>query len=152
MNKFYKSLPWPKLSKNFDYFIDEVFLDKKFIAAHPFPDYPYYRQYKINDNTLYETLQPFFNFNIKDRIFCQIVKKGLGIHKDVGRKIIYNYILETGGENVYTTFYDEDKKSEMFSINIPEQQWHLLDVSFFHGVSGIENDRYAISIYESLRC
>lgn len=147
MLTYYEELSWPKVPQEFC-ITDETFMIEQFQPAHPYPDYPYYRQFKCYNNTLYEKLQPLFDFNIRDRIFYQIVKHGISTHKDTGRKIIYNYLLDTGGDNVYTNFYDENKTTEVFSVKIPSQTWHRLDVSYYHNVINIQKPRIAISIYE----
>lgn len=147
MITYYQELHWSGIPENF-YITDESYMITHFVNSHPYPDYPYYRQYKCKDNTLKEKLQPLFDFDITDRIFYQIVKKGISIHKDVGRKIIYNYLLDTGGPDVYTNFYNEDKETELFSVKIPVRTWHKMDVSYYHNVIGIESPRIAISIYE----
>lgn len=147
MNIFYEALDWPKIPNEYC-IIDEQYMIDNFIHSHPYPDYPYYRQYNCNDNTLKRKLQPLFNFDITGRIFYQIIKKGIDTHKDVGRKIIYNYILNQGGNDVYTKFFNEDKVTEKFSIKIPKHTWHKMDVSFFHNVTGIETPRVAISVYK----
>lgn len=147
MNNFYQELNWPQIPEEFC-ITDENILEDICQPAHPVPDYLFYRQYKFNNSTLRNTLQPLFNFDITGRIFYQIIKKGISTHKDVGRKIIYNYVLEQGGSEVYTNFYDEDKITELFSVNIPANKWHQMDVSYYHNVIGIEIPRVAISVYE----
>jgi hypothetical protein len=146
MNTFYKILDWPKVPSQYC-ITNESILESTYHPAHPVKDYMFYRQYNCNDNTLVELLQPFFEFDITKRIFYQIIKKGISTHKDIGRKIIYNYLLDTGGTDVYTKFYDEDKTTEMFSVNIPVHTWHQMDVSYYHNVVGVETPRVAISIY-----
>lgn len=148
MDTFCKMLDWPRLSKAY-HLTDEQVMDKTLPHAHPAPHYEYYRQYMYNNNTLVQELQPLFDFDIKDRVFIQIIKKGISTHKDVGRKIIYNYLLDTGGDNVCTHFYDEDKTTELYKVNIPVHTWHHMDVSHYHNVTGIERNRIAISVYES---
>jgi hypothetical protein len=147
MIQYYEEINWPNVPLEFC-ITDENYMVKYFENSHPYPDYPYYRQYKCKDNILKEKLQPLFNFDITGRIFYQIIKKGISTHKDVGRKIIYNYLLDTGGADVYTNFYDEDKVTELFSVRIPVHTWHKMDVSYYHNVIGIEVPRVAISIYE----
>lgn len=148
MDRFCKMLDWPKLSEAY-HLTDEQVMDKTLPHAHPVPHYEYYRQYMYNNNILVQELQPLFDFDIKDRVFIQIIKKGISTHKDVGRKIIYNYLLDTGGDNVYTHFYDEDKTTELYKVNLPVHTWHQMDVTHYHNVTGIEHDRIAISVYES---
>jgi hypothetical protein len=147
MIKYYEELDWPEVPSEFC-ITDENYMISNFAHCHPVQEYLFYRQYNNYNSTLHEILQPLFQFDIKGRIFYQIVKKGISIHKDIGRKIIYNYILDQGGDNVYTKFYNEDKVTEEFSICIPANRWHTLDTSYYHNVIGIERPRIAISIYE----
>ena len=149
MSMFYKKLDWNKLPEKYS-ITDEQYMIENFSHAHPVSEYEYYRQYKYDCKSLCELLQPLFNFDLTDRVFIQIIKNGIGIHKDIGRSKVYNYLLDTGGDNVYTRFYDEDKKTELFKINIPLHTWHQLDVTGYHNVTGIQQDRISITIYESL--
>jgi len=149
MNTLYEELDWPQVPAEFC-ITNEEFMIKNFIHSHPVDHYLYYRQYKYNSNTLVKILQPLFNFDIRGRIFYQIIKKGISTHKDIGRKIIYNYILDTGGEEVFTRFYEEDKVTESLSVKIPLHKWHKLDTTHYHNVTGIERPRVAISVYEKL--
>lgn len=148
MNIYYEELNWPKVPNEYC-ITDEKYMIDTLIHSHPYPDYPFYRQYRCNTNALAKNLQPFFDFDITGRVFYQIIKKGISTHKDVGRKLIYNYILDQGGDNVQTNFYEEDKTTESFSIKIPLHTWHKMDVSFYHNVVGIENPRIAISVYQN---
>jgi hypothetical protein len=141
-------LNWPQLPVEY-HITEEAVMDKTLLPAHPFPHYQYYRQYNYNYSILEDHLQPLFNFDITNRVFIQIIKKGISIHKDTGRKIIYNYLIDTGGANVYTHFFDEDKKTELYSVNIPVNAWHKMDVSYYHNVTGITHNRIAITIYNT---
>lgn len=147
MNNFYQELAWPIIPNEYN-IAEERILENICTPAHPVPDYLYYRQYKLNDNTFEQMMQPLFDFDIHSRVFYQIVKKGISTHKDVGRKIIYNYLIDAGGDDVYTNFYADDKTTDLFSVKIPTHTWHKMDVSFYHNVIGIERPRIAISIYE----
>ena len=71
------------------------------------------------------------------------------IHVDQ-RDVAYNYIIDPGGDDVYTCFYDED-------LNIIEKhkiepyQWHKLDVTVLHNVVGMTRPRIALTIYPAAR-
>jgi hypothetical protein len=147
MKQFYEEFDWHNIPIDFC-ITDENYMINNFQHSHPYLDYPFYRQYKNHDNILRKKLQPLFNFDIHGRIFYQIVKKGISVHKDTGRKIIYNYLLDQGGDNVYTKFYSEDKSTEIFSVKIPLKKWHKIDTSFYHNVIGIERPRISICVYE----
>jgi hypothetical protein len=74
------------------------------------------------------------------------VYKGLPIHVDKGNRIIaYNYLLDTGGENVRTAVYD--KKYKPLQIERLElKRWHRINTGMLHGVHGIEPDKVRVAI------
>lgn len=75
----------------------------------------------------------------------QIIREGVMIHKDRGRNVAFNYLLDTGGPDVRTNVYDESKQL-VFSEAIPERTWHRLKTDVFHDVRGMVSDRVALSI------
>lgn len=76
----------------------------------------------------------------------QLVWTGLRIHKDNGRLEAFNYLLNSGGENIKTLFYDDDKQCLHEEI-IPLQRWHRIDTSQYHNVLVQPNQiRLAISL------
>ena len=70
---------------------------------------------------------------------------GLPIHKDTS-KIKLNYVLSTGGSDVITSFYDEDKTTVLNSYCIEPQRWHLIKVDVYHGVTNAEPGQYRFSV------
>lgn len=104
----------------------------------------YLRQ--LTDNRVINLLQPYFEFDITGHIFYQYIGKNLGIHTDFGRKTAINYIIELGGNNVITKWYDEN--NQVIEQHIIEQKrWHKLIVDVKHNAENITSDRYAISIH-----
>jgi hypothetical protein len=82
-------------------------------------------------------------------------------HCDRRRKIAVNYILQTGGPNVRTKFYHEQRSQDDLSaaenrywkdltpkgeVVLPPKKWHAYDVQQFHAVENIETDRFLLSI------
>jgi len=65
------------------------------------------------------------------------------IHQDP-RDFAISYLLETGGENVITTMYDNDNITD--SKKIDPHKWHIINTKDLHSVSGITEIRIAISI------
>lgn len=113
----------------------------------PFFEYQNFRQHKIKDKNLLEIIQKNFSFNIYDNTYYQVIKNELPIHIDL-RDFAYNYILCTGGQNVYTVWYDDHKETEIFKIKLPKYKWHRLDVSKPHTVTGLESIRIAITVFK----
>jgi hypothetical protein len=86
------------------------------------------------------------NFKFPFKCQYQIISPEIRIHKDNGRAVAYNYILELGGADVTTSVYDDDKTTVLQSEIIPLHKWHRLNVSKFHGVHNIDVDKFRISI------
>ena len=73
---------------------------------------------------------------------------GLAPHKDRNGRIRgYNYIIQTGGNNVYTTTYDQSMNI-VDEVVLEPNRWHRLDTGEWHSVHGIGvNDiRIAITV------
>jgi hypothetical protein len=69
------------------------------------------------------------------------------LHKDTSSKIKINYIIATGGSQVYTEFFDDTKQTKLMRYQIEPNRWHLFKADVFHQVIGIEpnNFRFAIT-------
>jgi hypothetical protein len=103
-----------------------------------------YDNYKVHTAT--DKLKDFVsNLFPKHDIQVQIIHSELIIHKDFKRKVAINYLLDSGGSNVETCFYNE-KRELVSKVKIQEHRWHRIDVSKFHNVIGLESPRIAISI------
>ena len=156
MFNYYKSLDLPKLPDNLIAEVldsmnngKNIFYDKKSI---------WYKQ-MVGNEKLQEYTKDLFDFNHLATI--QVIRAGLPIHIDVGRTEAYNYLIDTGGENVTTAFYKkedfyitENHRTQFIGKNIqiveeiciPVSTWHWLDVSMPHTVKNISRQRIAISI------
>lgn len=76
----------------------------------------------------------------------QIISGDMPIHKDNGTKTKFVYLLQTGGDNVVTEFYDEDKTNVLQSVIIEPHRWHILKVDTFHGVRNVDPGKIRFSI------
>jgi hypothetical protein len=76
----------------------------------------------------------------------QIIRADMPIHKDKGTKTKFCYLLDLGGDNVETKFYDDDKTTVVDSVVLKSHKWHILNVDSFHNVVGIEPDKTRFSI------
>ena len=76
----------------------------------------------------------------------QIMNGNLGIHKDFGTKTKLIYLLELGGENVITNFYEDDKITVTHSYVIESHRWHILKADSYHSVINVEPGKYRFSI------
>ena len=76
----------------------------------------------------------------------QTLIKGVPVHKDRGRTTAINYIIETGGDNVQTIWYEEDYTTPTHHVVLPKKKWHELQVDLYHTVENIEERRFAITV------
>lgn len=92
-------------------------------------------------------LSEWVNETFKSNCFAQyqIIRAGLPIHKDIGRNVAFNYLLQPGGDFVTTGIYD-DAHNLIDQECIPIKKWHQLKTNEFHCVSGILTDRVALSV------
>ena len=122
---------------------------KKLENDSPLKDYKYFQQYKITNPLLLHFIQQFFSFNVIERSFYQVIKNGIVRHVDVSRSTAYNFLINSGGTDVYTIWYDTNRINEVYKIKIPVKTWHKLDVSICHGLEGITDTRIAISVFKN---
>ena len=76
----------------------------------------------------------------------QTLVHGIPVHKDRGRTTAINYIIETGGNNVQTIWYEEDYVTPTYNVVLPKKIWHEIQVDQYHTVMNIEERRFAITI------
>lgn len=66
------------------------------------------------------------------------------IHKDTTRFWAYNYIIQLGGDQVRTIFYDNDK-NPIEEFVIEKDRWHFLNTDVYHKVEDNTHDRVAVT-------
>tara|TARA_B100000508_G_C11283016_1_gene191475 strand:+ start:94 stop:570 length:477 start_codon:yes stop_codon:yes gene_type:complete len=147
--KEYIEYDWPQIPKELLY--NTVEQITKLQDHSPNNKYRPFRSYLIDDKKLLDHLQPYFDFDVSDeQAFYQIVRRGLHTHIDQNRKIVYNYLIDTGGDAVNTIWFEDDRKTEQYRKCIPSNTWHSLDVSIPHTVQGIKGTRIAITVFKKL--
>jgi hypothetical protein len=83
-------------------------------------------------------------------------------HTDRGRRVAINYLLQTGGANVVTSFYTErnpedadlsaslhrsyDQVVVESQVVVQAHRWHCFNPQQFHSVENIETERYYLSL------
>jgi hypothetical protein len=104
----------------------------------------FYSNYQIFNLT--DELIQFIKLKFNNHIIqVHVIKNVLAIHKDINRTIAFNYLIDCGGNNVETCFYDKKLKL-IEKIKIEPFKWHKLDVSTFHNVINLERPRIALTI------
>jgi hypothetical protein len=76
----------------------------------------------------------------------QIIRGDLGLHKDNVTLTKFCYLLDTGGNNVVTEFFEDDRTTLVDSVVLKPHQWHILKVDSFHSVRGVDPGRTRFSI------
>jgi hypothetical protein len=142
--------------------LDEIFLKEACYSRDNYPNifklpnHPY--QLFNATEKLKNFIESFLSF---DKVEVHSFSDTVPIHTDFNRTRAYNYIFDTGGPNVLTSFYDindfirtSDGRLEVCnkdykpieSVHIRPNVWHMLDVTVPHGVSNIEFVRFAVTV------
>lgn len=145
-NKNFEYLDYiPKLPENLEKYVFDSILGKDLF--HKKNDV-----YKIFDAHFYlkEYLKDFFHLSIYN-IRVQVINADTMIHIDHNRIKAINYIISSGGDNVITSFYNDDL-SLIEKILIKEKKWHRIKVDTKHSVVNIVSPpRIAITIHIPLK-
>lgn len=131
----------PSVKLDVDKVYDIVYRSKN---LHHVPDNGYYgifKPYKEIQNLGTELLGKQLNTRLH-----VMYPPRLPVHKDTNRHVAYNYIIDPGGDEVYTCFYDDDQNL-IEKVNIETGRWHKLDVQTFHNVEGMTRPRIALTVY-----
>lgn len=106
--------------------------------------------YRIDNQKIINDLQPYFNFDVTKNIYYQVVGVNFAIHKDSGRDEAWNYILDTGGDDVFTAWYTQrHNPTLLYELVIPKNTWHRIRTDIHHNVYGQTRKRLAISVWQS---
>jgi hypothetical protein len=76
----------------------------------------------------------------------QIIDGDLVVHKDVPTLTKLNCVIETGGDNVFTKFWSNNKTDLLASYKIEPFKWHILKADTFHSVDGIDAGKIRLCI------
>lgn len=77
----------------------------------------------------------------------QIISGNLPKHKDVGTVSKLIYLVESGGPNATTNFYDDkDPTVKIGSVIIEPKKWHALKVDVIHDVTNVDLAKTRFSI------
>jgi hypothetical protein len=67
------------------------------------------------------------------------------IHKDKSLQIKLNYLIDPGGNQVLTNFYDDDHNL-LASYCVEPGRWWIINANVFHSVTGLESGRTRFSV------
>jgi hypothetical protein len=76
----------------------------------------------------------------------QFMSGDIPVHKDIGTQTKFVYIIETGGPNVITKFWNDDR-TLLDEYCIDKNRWHILKADTNHSVEGIKpgNLRWSVT-------
>ena len=105
---------------------------------------PGYESWYVKDS-VYKQLEEIFPGNFT--AIAQLIDTRLNgqIHKDGKRKYALNYLIDSGGEDVYTCVYNEDKQM-VKKIKQEVGDWVILDTQRYHSVENITSTRITLSV------
>jgi len=143
MNKHLVYLDLPSIPEELLEPIDVIINKPRKDIIHISSDYDFFQTREVS-----KELENWISSFLKREciINYQIVKKGIDIHKDFGRRVAFNYLLDTGGHYASTCFYNEQQQIIDIAI-IKPKKWHRLKVDVFHNVKNLHRERVAVSVY-----
>jgi len=94
-----------------------------------------------------QIVQDWCNANISPDIYwgVQVITSDMPVHKDLGTQLKFNYIIDSGGDNVVTNFYNDNFELTS-STTCDLNTWYILDVATHHDVKNIEQGKQRVSI------
>lgn len=75
----------------------------------------------------------------------QVIRKGIPKHIDAQRKSILNYIINTGGDNVITKWYDSND-NVIEQVIVQEKKWYRMKTDINHTIEGMTSDRLMLTV------
>jgi hypothetical protein len=140
--KYYRYINLPKIPQSV---IDQINLnfdqyEKKDAGYHG-------DDYKWSDS-FNSAVDQWCKQNICDEMWWafQFIKGGLMPHIDIATKYKFVYLLDTGGSNVITEWYNEDRSEVVDSVVLEPFRWHMLKVDTWHSVRGVQPGQIRYSI------
>jgi hypothetical protein len=69
------------------------------------------------------------------------------LHQDIGTEIKLNYLINTGGDQVSTEFYNSDRTTLLAQYTIDSHRWHIFRANVPHRVCNLQPNcvRFAIT-------
>lgn len=125
-------LDWPEIP---EYLIPEVYASLKNpnLVAIPEPDATIHQATKPLEDFVKQFVPDHWKVNV------QTFTADSPRHRDDRRIITHNFLIELGGDNVTTNFYDPDNWSNdrIQSYHLPLQKWHRLQAWTPHSVDDV---------------
>ena len=107
---------------------------------------PNYQVFDASD-AIKDFVRPLFPEFHKFNIRVQVIRNEPGIHVDHNRDYAHNFLIDLGGDNVVTSFFENSTNKLIASHVIEKHRWHRLNVTQKHNVTNITGNRIAITCH-----
>lgn len=125
--------------------IDELYKQLEGVTfTSSYHDVPY--MIVEGSSSLYQAARDTFN-NVHVYVGIQIIMGDLPIHVDINayKTNKYNYLIELGGNDVVTSFFDEQDRLVEQTV-IEKERWHFIDVTKKHSVKNVTSRRLSLMV------
>lgn len=100
----------------------------------------FYKWYMLNDDC-----QAWLRENVMVGYWgVQVITQNVLPHVDRQTSARFLYHLDTGGDDVYTLFHDNDM-NEIERVKMGKEKWYLLKTDVHHSVVGVNSYRIAVT-------
>jgi len=140
-------LPIPRVPEHLVIQSFEECYNLELISPKEIEELDIYSLRRANNKDLEEFLQPYFDFELTNRVYYQYIGANVPIHTDIGRTFSFNYIINTGGDSVSTIWYEKDEKTILHSEIIPRFVWHKFISDIPHNVVGMVDKRFGLTVF-----
>lgn len=104
-----------------------------------------YDQFEVQEEVIQAiTKQLSFDISPKQVVY-QVLRAGIPKHTDAKRYGIINYIINAGGDNVVTKWYDSNDNVIETRV-VEEKKWYKMKTDIDHTIEGMTSDRLMLSI------
>jgi len=138
---YYKEVDFlPEVPSLFDLSLKEI---QEFENVFPHKDYDHTFASYVAPQELADYIQEYFDYPVLTRY--QVIRDKVPVHTDLGIVgVKYNYVFESGGNNVRTRFWDMGQIVE--SVCVQEKVWHSLQIDVPHDVTKVDNARISLTV------
>ena len=130
----------PEVPEYFNLSLEEI---EELENVFPYKDYNHtFASYAVPQE-LSDFIQEYFHYPVLTRY--QVIKSKVPVHTDLGIVgVKYNYVFQTGGEQVWTRFWDMGEIVER--VCIKERVWHSLQIDVPHDVTTVDHARISLTV------
>jgi hypothetical protein len=142
-NEYFEKINLPKIPNELISSIVEIETFRNFFPNKAFSHT--YASYEVPDR-LCTFLRRYFEHDICVRY--QVIKNKLPVHIDKGTTEKINYIIDPGGKEVKTRWWDNlsNPKHIVCESILEKNEWYYLNVSLPHDITEIVSPRISITI------